>query len=254
MTADNAGSLVPDDQPRGLSARGLKTALQIAARERLSADELSLARITHPCLKTVSDEAVRLAARQPPLWEHRLYFQALTDFFAQESAAAAAAGPQKSTPAVQPDIQTSLAWIRAKLEEYQGLTSRIDALVNSELQVAFGAPGEPGDIGAIVLVAGKLGRVYRRFLHLRAEARHQPTDPVLSDVLREFSLIGDQSIAEFQTHPVKSLESIETALANDDGETELVLDLQLKLTADTEGLHAALDRAHRRVFGTPLER
>jgi len=75
MTADNAGSLIPDDQPRGLSARGLKTALQVAARERLSADELSLARITHPCLKTVSDEAVRLATRQPPLWEYRLYFQ-----------------------------------------------------------------------------------------------------------------------------------------------------------------------------------
>jgi len=177
----------------------------------------------------------------------------LADFIAQESAAAAAAGPRKSTPAVQPDIQTSLAWIRGKLEEYQGLTGRIDALVNSELQVAFGAPGEPGDIGAIVLVARKLGRVYRRFLDLRAEARRRPVDPVFTDVLREFSRIGDQSIAEFQTYPVKSLESIETALANDDGETELVLNLQLKLTADTDGLHAALDRAHRRVFGTPLD-
>jgi hypothetical protein len=81
----------------------------------------------------------------------------------------------------------------------------------------------------------------------------QPADPVLADVLREFFRIGDQSIAEFQTYPIKSLESIETALANDDGETELVLDLQLKLTADTDGLHAAFERAHRRVFGTPLE-
>lgn len=250
MTADNAGSLIPDDQPRGLSARGLKTALQVAARERLNADELSLARVTHPCLKTVSDEAVRLATRQPPLWEYRLYFYALADFIAQESAAAAEAGPLKSTPAVQPDIQTSLAWIRGKLEEYQGLTSRIDALVNSELQVAFGAPGEPGDIATIVLVASKLGRVYRRFLDLRAEALRKPVSPVFADVLREFSRIGDQSIAEFQTYPVKSLESIETALANDDGETELVLDLQLKLTANTDPLHAALDLAHRRVFGT----
>ena len=253
MTTDNAGGLIPDDQPRGLSTRGLKTALQVAARERLSADELSLARVTHPCLKTVSDEAVRLASRQPPLWEYRLYFQALSDFIAQESAAAASAGPRKNTPAVQPDMQTSLAWIRGKLEEYHGLTSRIDALVNSELQVAFGAPGEPGDIATIVLVAGKLGRIYHRFLDLRAEALRQPVDPVFADVLREFSRIGDQSIAEFQTYPVKSLESIETALANDDGETELVLNLQLKLTADTDGLHAALDRAHRRVFGTPLE-
>jgi len=253
MTADNAGSLIPDDQPRGLSTRGLKTALQVAARERLSADELSLARVTHPCLKTVSDEAVRLATRQPSLWEYRLYFQSLADFIVQESAAAASAGPRKSTPAVQPDIQTSLAWIRGKLEEYHGLTSRIDALVNSALQVAFGAPGEPGDIATIVLVASKLGRVYRRFLDLRAEARHRPADPVLADVLREFSRIGDQSIAEFQTYPIKSLESIETALANDDGETELVLDLQLKLTANTDGLHAAFDHAHRRVFGRPLE-
>jgi hypothetical protein len=249
---DDAGSLVPNDPPRGLSTRGLKAALKVAARERLSADELALARATHPCLKSVSDEAVRLAARHPPLWEYRLYFQALAEFIARESAAVEAASRRPAEQTAHPDIRTALAWIRARQADYLGLAPQVEALVNAELQVAFGAPGEPGDVAAIVLVAGKLARVYRRFLDLRAAAQSQRVDPVFAEVMREFSRIGDQSIAEFERYPKASLATIETALANDDGQTELVLDLQLKLTADTDGLHAALDRAHRRLFGVPL--
>jgi hypothetical protein len=115
----------------------------MAARERLSADELSLARVTHPCLKSVSDEAVRLAARQPPLWEYRLYFQALADFIARETAAAAG---DRSPARVDSEADYAaqgldvLDWIQDRHQEYLDLAKSIDRLVNSELQVAF----EPG--------------------------------------------------------------------------------------------------------------
>jgi hypothetical protein len=256
VTADNAGSLVPDDQPRGLSARGLKTALQMAARERLSADELSLARVTHPCLKSVSDEAVRLAARQPPLWEYRLYFQALADFIARETAAAAGdRSPARADPEADYAAQglDDLEWIQDRHQEYLDLAKSIDRLVNSELQVAFGRPGEPGDVGAIVGVAAKVAQVYRRFLAIRSEAQSRPTAPLLAEVMLEFSRVCDSSIAEFQDYPTRSLRTLEEALAADDGQTELVLRFDMALTADTDRFHAALDRAHRWVFGGPLD-
>jgi hypothetical protein len=256
MTADNAGSLVPDDKPRGLSARGLKTALQVAARERLSADELSLARVTHPCLKTVSDEAVRLAARQPPLWEYRLYFQALADFVARETAAAA--GDRSPAPVDrEPDYAAQglddLEWIQDRHQEYLELAESIDRLVNSELQVAFGRPGEPGDVGLIVGVAAKVARVYRRFLAIRSASQTRPTAPLLAEVMLEFSRVCDSSIAEFEDYPPRSLRMLEEALAADDGQTELVLRFDMALTADTDRFHAALDRAHRCLFGGPLD-
>jgi hypothetical protein len=255
MTADNAGSLVPDDQPRGLSARGLKTALQMAARERLSADELSLARVAQPCLKTVSDGAVRLAARQPPLWEYRLYFQALADFIARETAAVTG----DRSPAevdLEPDFAArgldDLEWIQDRHQEYLDLAESIDRLVNSELQVAFGRPGEPGDVGLIVGVAAKVARVYRRFLAIRSAAQTRPAAPLLAEVMLEFSRVCDSSIAEFEDYPTRSLRTLEEALAADDGQTELVLRFDMALTADTNGFQAALDRAHQWVFGGPL--
>jgi hypothetical protein len=251
MTADNAGGLIPGDQPRGLSARGLKTALQMAARERLSADELSLARVAHPCLKTVSDEAVRLAARQPPLWEYRLYFQALGDLVDSETAAAA--GDHSPTRVeAEPECAAQgledLDWIQDRHQDYLELAESIDRLVNSELQVAFGRPGEPGDVGAIVGVAAKVAQVYRRFLAIRSEAQSRPTAPLLAEVMLEFSRVCDSSITEFEDYPVRSLRTLEEALAADDGQTELVLRFDMALTADTYGFHAALDRARRWVF------
>jgi hypothetical protein len=252
MTADNAGSLVPDDQPRGLSARGLKAALQVAARERLSADECSLARVTHPCLKSVSDEAVRLAARQPPLWEYQLYFQALADFIARETAAAAGdCSPARVDPGADFAAQglNDLEWIQDRHQEYLELAESIDRLVNSELQVAFGRPGEPGDVGLIVGVAANVARVYRRFLAIRSAAQTRPTAPLLAKVMLEFSRVCDSSIAEFQDYPTRSLRTLEEALAADDGQTELVLRFDMALTADTDSFNAALDRAQQWVFG-----
>jgi len=241
MTTDNAGSLVPDDQPRGLSARGLKTALQMAARERLSADELSLGRVTHPCLKTVSDEAVRLAA--------------LADFIARETAAAAGnCSPARVDPEADFAAQglDDLEWIQDRHQEYLDLADSIDRLVNSELQVAFGRPGEPGDVGLIVDVAAKVAQVYCRFLAIRSAAQTRPTAPLLAEVMLEFSRVCDSSIAEFQDYPTRSLRTLEEALAADDGQTELVLRFDMALTADTDRFHAALDRAHQWVFGGPL--
>jgi len=69
----------------------------------------------------------------------------------------------------------------------------------------------------------------------------------------EFSRVCDSSIAEFEDYPTRSLRTLEEGLAADDGQTELVLRFDMALTADTDGFHAALDRAHRWVFGGPLD-
>ncbi len=252
--ADNPGDLIPDDQPRHLSARSLKTSLELAARDRSLADELALARLTTPALKTISDEAVWLAARQPPLWEYRLYFQALGDLVNGETRAAD--GDWHPLPPDIPDFEArgmaDLDWIQERQQEYLELAESINQLVNSELQAAFGRPGEPGDAARIVGVAVEVARVYRRFLEIRSEARRRPTAPLLAEVMLEFSRVCDSSIAEFQAYPARSLGMLEMALAADDGQTQLVICFDMALTADTDAFHAALDRAHQWVFGRRL--
>ena len=134
-----------------------------------------------------------------------------------------------------------------RLTECTTLADRINRLVNTELQEAFGAPGESGDAAAIVEVAKKVAKVYRRFLEIRSEALSQPADPLLAEAIREFARISDKTIEEFETYPTRSLNTLMDALANADGETEVVLHFEMTLKADTGPFDRALRKARQQL-------
>lgn len=88
-----------------------------------------------------------------------------------------------------------------------------------------------------------VAQVYRRFLEIRSEVRAQHADPLLEETAREFTKICDGSIKEVETYPNRSLNTLMDALANADGETEVVLHFEMMLGADTEPFVRGLRQA-----------
>lgn len=235
--------LRPTSSNTSLTHGALKTGLRVAAKEALTPEQAESARREKPFLRQVGDEAIRLALKEPPMWEYRLYFQALEDFVQAQAGAAAAI---TAYPAITGTANIA-DWMVEKCDEYIHLADRFSRLVNTELQAAFGAPGEPGDAAAIVAVAKQIGEIYRRFIDIRNEARSQRADPLLEEAAREFSHICDKSIEEFEAYPSRSLNTLMDALADADCETEVVLHFEMKLKADVEPFNRALQRARQQL-------
>ena len=124
--------LQPNPESTSLSASSLKTGLRIAASNILPPEQSALARKERPYLRDLSDDSVRLALQEPPMWEFRLYFQALSDFVVNEAADATQAVPQPLI--MEPMVMAN--WMRSKFDEYLSLSPKINQLINAELQTA----------------------------------------------------------------------------------------------------------------------
>ena len=233
--------LKPTYETRDLSAGALKTSLQVASKDALAADDTALIRQQRPYLCALSNESIRLAVKEPPMWEYRLYFQALADLVGN---ATATSGDTTTPQLIKGPLETA-NWIGERFDEYQRLAERINTLVNTQLQVALGPPGQSGDAAAIVSVANRVAEVYKRFLGIRNEALSLHVWPEMAGVSREFAKICDGSIEEFKTYPVRSLDTLMTALATADENTELVLNFEMKLKADTKRFSSELRRARK---------
>ena len=235
--------LTPTHETRDLSAGALQTSLQVASKHALAADDAALIRQQRPYLCALSDESIRLAVKEPPMWEYRLYFQALRDLVGNASSTSG----DPTTPEMTRAPLETADWIGERLDEYHRLAERINTLVNTQLQVALGPLGQSGDAAAIVSVANRVAEVYKRFVGIRNEALSLHVWPEMEDVSREFAKICDGSIEEFQTYPARSLDTLMTALATADENTELVLHFEMKLTSDTKRFSSELRRARKRL-------
>jgi hypothetical protein len=228
-----------------LSAGALRAGLQVAAKESFSADEAALYREKRPYLRHLTDGTVRLVAKEPPMWEYRLYFQALHEFVAKASAEVSGA----ARPILSMDLWEMIDWINDRFDEYQQLVVKINQLINARLQAALGPPGKNGDAAAIISVAKQVANVYRRCLEIRTDALSSRVPSGAEEIVREFGRICDQSLEEFQTYPSKSLETLLNALATADEDTEMVLRFEMTLKADNAPFSAALRRAKKRFSG-----
>lgn len=230
---------------RALSTGAFKTGLRVAAKVGLSEDELVRARERYSYLKPLTDESVRVAVRRPPLWEYRLYFQALKDFIAKR--AAEKRDVKKISRSM--DVHRAIGWIQNRFNDYLKLVSTIENLINSDLQRAFGQPGEDGNAAEIVLVAKKVSDVYRDFLTIRAEAMTVPVEPAYEDLVRAFGCICDGSIQEFESYPTESLNTLLQTLSTANEDTEVVMRFEMQLKADTRHFDAELRKARDRFYG-----
>lgn len=234
-------SLSRQPKKTSLSAGALKRGLQIAKKEALSPAELDMARRTNNFMRPLSDESVRLVVKEPPMWEYRLYFHALSDFVAKE----AAAQQKASTPRRTFGVDEALDWVHRTVDEGGRLSDEMDRLVGVDLQIALGEPGQAGNAAGIVRVAKGMARIYRRFLGIRAEWLSTQVVSWPKEIPAAFGKLVDGCIQEFETYPARSLETIMKTLEEADENTEVVLRLEMTLNCDPKPLQQALRRARR---------
>lgn len=149
---------------------------------RLRSDKLTT------LLQTLSGKALRIALDRPDHWEYYLFAEVLSD----EVDKAADLKRQLDLGVLYGvgelvRISNFADWSQVRIAEFQRLNSGGATLVNEAFQKAIGAPGEPGDVEALVYVARDLARIYREAIEWNLRVQRASGDEILQGVLREMS-------------------------------------------------------------------
>ena len=136
----------------------------------------------------LSPQANVLASEQPPLWEFRLYAQVLIDEIARSKSLPFAPA---SVAARVPRFDDGTAWLRSHLDVLQRIVASATELINSDHEDAWGAPGQPGNVEAIVRFAVQMAAFHRQALEWTHAARQADLHPLLRPCAYEASLFAD---------------------------------------------------------------
>jgi hypothetical protein len=214
--------------------------IQLSYLMKLGVEVLMAAR-SHPdrgLLSTLSAEAFRLAVDQPRFWEYLLFGQVLDD----EVQAAADRRREFDMGLIYGSIivvtdAEIFQWIRNRVGEIRDLSRNV-ATVVSESAVAFGPPGEPGSVRAIVFVARQLAKIYVSLIEwsqLVRRTRASSTD--MQGVVDRLSALGSEMIdsigafgAEVRLRLSTAIEELDSnPLGPDEQPRELDLTLQIEI-------------------------
>jgi hypothetical protein len=188
-------------------------------------------------------KTANVIAERPQAWEHRAFALALTDVMNTP--------PSAPSPSMPTNLRTRddvAAWASAQLEVPQLLFAAMEGILNGEIQVAFGPPGQPGDDGGILRAVWSLG-YHAAGARAWAEAvRATPVPPRFRALRDEISRTIDQPLHQLAALGPDLLRKIERALASPIGSPERKLDMVLALKLENED---ALQQAMKDAFGTP---
>lgn len=226
------------------NSRLVKRGLTDLERDSLSPEEIVSLRRDHTYLKGLSDESITLAVKKPPAWEYRLYPQVLSDEVdGYESLRQARLIGFSSTPPVEIQFEELFSWSNAIFDELNALGHESSRLTNEDLQVAFGAPGQPGDVEAIILIARKQGLIYKHFLEISIRCNNVKGPPILKNVFQEMSKLGDEAINEFEDYPKRTLKTIMQMLSGHSDDKQKEVKLEMSFSVIFDNLNAEMEKA-----------
>ena len=139
----------------------------------------------------LSAKASSLATEQPLLWEYRLYAQVLIDEIDRNRALPFAPA---SAAVHLPRFEDGTAWLGSHLDDLQRIVANATELINSDHEDAWGAPGRPGNVEAIVRFALQMAAFYRQALEWSDVARQADLHPLLRPCAYEASLFADAAL------------------------------------------------------------
>ncbi len=175
----------------------------------------------------LSAEAQNLACTKPSDWEHRLFFQVLTDEIV-------AARPLLQMVSPVPRAQVSLdeygSWIAARMNQILALIESLERLVNADHDDAFGPPGIPGNVENIVRFARRIAAIYRQIIDWVHSVRDADVDPRLREVGYEVSFLADPLLRAIERYGPDHLDYIEAAL-NSPQESHSPISARLEIQA-----------------------
>ena len=161
----------------------------------------------------LSPEAGSLANEQPLLWEFRLYAQVLIDDTSRNRSL-----PFAPVTVRVPGFEEGAAWIGAHLDALQLVVKNATDLINSDHADAWGAPGQPGNVDAIVRFALQIAAFHRQTLEWSNAARQADLDPLLRPCAYEASLFADAVLRPIENQGPSILRQCDAILAAPPGE------------------------------------
>jgi hypothetical protein len=234
---DIVGTLRP--QLAFLMREGLRWRLQVRRRE--PDDEL----------QGLHGKSLRIALERPPVWEYRLFAQALIGELQthrelrEEHRLGITFGAGEEVPLPQ-----AAGWCNTRLAEISRLADGLDVLVNQALQEAFGPPGQPGDVGAIAFVARKVGAAYRHAIEWSLRVRRARTAECFQPALPELALSTADIIEKLEAYGPAVLQQIEDALVRHRPGEPQTINAVLKLSlSNQDRFSQALRQAERDCWG-----
>lgn len=202
-------------------------------------------------LQTLSGKALRIALDQPDRWEYYLFAEVLSD----EIDKAADLKRQLDLGVLYGvgelvRVSNFADWAQIRLAELQRLNSGGATLVNEAFQRAIGAPGEPGDVEALVYVAWDLARIYREAIEWNLRVQRASGDEILEGVLREMSKFSSDLIDKLGGWGRVIIDTLEQIRLQPAGERPRAVDVSINLTIpNQEAYQREFDAFMKRLHG-----
>jgi len=186
-------------------------------------------------LDRLAGDTLRVALEQPPAWEYRLFAGALTDAIAKH--ARLRRRHELAIPlGLGEDVDEPIRWIQGRFQDAMRLAGGMSALINGELQNAFGPPGTPGDRERIVFVAESLGELYEDALRWADRLRTANIDANFAPVLKPVARMLDDAIEQVEKFGPAVRSSLEAALEAAKTGGKQVFEMTLTVTVPAEAM------------------
>lgn len=194
-----------------------------------SADELAL-----------GPEALKLAIEKPRGWEYLLFARVMLDETRKAKRHLARGNTTPPDPSDIHSMAEFLDWTSARLGEYELLLDRVGELSITNDNPAFGPPGQPGNVPAIVSLSRQVGYCCQRAADWSQEIAKTPMPLVFHDVARELQRFAEAFVESAERFAKNFLQQVEDATTKPPG-SQVVIDATLRIDPpDRRGFESAL--------------
>jgi hypothetical protein len=111
------------------------------------------------------------------------------------------------------DVRNPEQWVLARFQDALRLSEGIETVVNRELQLAFGADGQPGDRERIVFVVETVAELYEDALLWAEKVRTANVEDVFQPPLQLLGQMMDHLIEQVEQYGPSVSDSLEKAVA-----------------------------------------
>ena len=128
------------------------------------------------------------------------------------------------------------------MDEHKLLAKQISEIAITNHHPAFGLPGHPGSVPAIVSLSRQIGLCCQRCVEWSQSISNTQLDPLFREVARELLVFAQSFIESIERSANNSMQEVEKALSKPAG-GKVVIHGSLKLDSpDLTRLHAAMEK------------
>ncbi|MCW8130014.1 MAG: DUF4062 domain-containing protein [Planctomycetota bacterium] len=196
--------------------------------------------------------ALKTALTKPLAWEYLLFAYALRDRISTHSDLRKDY-EMELLLGVFENVRNEdfIKWSETRLDEVLNQVYCIEKLINSELKVAFGPPGQAGDVDLIIFVAERLGIVYQKALEWAQQVKCTSVEDPFKPVIQVLATYSATIITCIETYPQRILDAV---LPNVNQPGSRTVEIKLSFDPpDVENFRRVMRLAAKDAFGLEIE-